>query len=86
MRDRETISLHGQEAVEKLERKIQKLLLDFENETGLEVGGVEVDTRVPANLRTQVFLRKKPHVYPPEPDSCIEAIDASSKPPFDVDG
>ena len=57
MRDRETISLHGQEAVEKLERKIQKLLLDFENETGLEVGSVEVDTRVLANLRTQVFLR-----------------------------
>jgi hypothetical protein len=43
--------------IEALEKKIQKLLLDFEEEHGHRIDRVNVDTRNFANCAVEVHLR-----------------------------
>jgi hypothetical protein len=43
--------------LEALEKKIQKLLLDFEDEHGHRIDAVEVDTRNFANYTVSIFLK-----------------------------
>jgi hypothetical protein len=45
--------------IEELERRIRKLLLDFEQLSGREIESVQVDTRNFANLAVEVFLKLK---------------------------
>ena len=42
--------------LKELERKVRKLLTDFENDHNVRIDHVEVDTRNFANLRTEIFL------------------------------
>ena len=43
--------------IETLKKKIQKLLLAFEEEHGHKIDAVEVDTRNYANLVVSIFLK-----------------------------
>lgn len=43
--------------LEKIERAIQKLLIDFVADTGRQIDSVRVDTREYANLSVEVFLK-----------------------------
>lgn len=45
-------------AIEKLQKDIQKLLLDFQEERGEEIEDVRVDTRNFANLSVEVLLKE----------------------------
>lgn len=47
--------------LKKLEEEIRKLLLDFENDYGVVIESVDVDTRNFAGLLTQIFLEEKRH-------------------------
>jgi hypothetical protein len=44
-------------AVKHAEQRIQRILIDLEEETGKRVDHVEVDTRNFAQLRTEITLR-----------------------------
>lgn len=44
--------------LEALEKKIQQLLLDFENERGDRIGLVTVDTRNYANCTVEIFMQQ----------------------------
>ena len=47
-------------ALERAEAKIQRILLDLEEETGEKVDLVNVDTRNFANLSVEVFFAERP--------------------------
>lgn len=50
-----TISRAQDEALDAAERQIQHILLNLEDEHGLKIENVEVDTRNFANLRVEIF-------------------------------
>lgn len=45
-----------EQAVEKAEKAIQKILIDLENDNNVEIESVDVDTRNFSNLRTEIFV------------------------------
>lgn len=51
------IEIAVEKRLEKIERAIQKLLIDFVADTGRQIDSVRVDTREYANLSVEVFLK-----------------------------
>lgn len=51
--------MNPEQALKRAEDKIQKVLLDLQNETGERVDLVRVDTRNFANLSVEVFFAER---------------------------
>lgn len=45
--------------LKQAEERIQKILLDLEEEAGREIDAVQVDTRQFANLKVEIFFEDK---------------------------
>ena len=47
-------------ALKTAEEKIQRILIDLEEETGESIDAVQVDTRQFSNLKVEIFFEAKP--------------------------
>lgn len=45
-----------EQAISEAEKKIQKILLDLENDAGVKIDNVGVDTRNYANLAVEIYI------------------------------